>query len=193
MRRQAERGDSGRSWKLGDSGGLGLWESFGVWMGCCCPGGADRWPFREAGVSEERSRLTQSVRLARGCLPLYTLFDCSLFLNPLTDSSPSLAHAIDFPALGPIQWRLVIASGRGHLLFVFFWCLALCAPGVYLGDLVLERCVHQPVALQRVLACKLGRYYESCESLPAASCMGGLRCVSSAPQSSETNASEATG
>lgn len=79
------------------------------------------------------------------------------------------AHPSHLPALCPVQRRLVIASGGRHLLCVLVWRLALGAPGVYLGDFLLEGGVDQAVTLQRVLANKLGRHDEGCECLATAS------------------------
>ncbi len=82
----------------------------------------------------------------------------------------SLLDSVNFPADCPIQRWTLLATGRSLILLPLFGRLALCAPGVYLGDLGLQRRVHQPVSLESVLAGEFGGDYESCKGLAAAAC-----------------------
>jgi hypothetical protein len=115
---------------------------------------------------EDKTRLRRDVsnrHLRTNTLPTWEVWE-------LENQSLSLINTDNLAPLCSVQGRTVAGSRCSLLLFPFLRGLALCAPSVYLRNLVLQRRIHQAVPLEAVLASKLGRHNERRERLATATC-----------------------
>jgi len=139
--------------------------------------------------------VTHRTRIGRSlCAPTFSFLVHIHIITAATShatASASLRSALDVTTHGTSERRAgsaaTISLGLGLVALPLVGGLALCGPGVYGGDFVLEGGVDEAVALERREALELRGDDERGEGLAAAACKGrltvsdGSRCLFYSP------------